>query len=92
MFAVNGCRKRNSFSTSLVVLVLVVVVVMAAVDIHDYLYVCIGDGGGGTKVGDVNEEAWAIKVDKYVDEGMTEKEAKTKASEKLKSQDVKSRH
>jgi hypothetical protein len=37
MFAVNGCWKRNSFSTSLV----------AAVDILDCLYVCIGDGGGG---------------------------------------------
>lgn len=28
------------------------------------------------KVGYENEEAWASKVDKYVDEGMTEKEAK----------------
>ena len=42
------------------------------------------------KVGDENEEAWASKVDKYVDEGIAEKEAKTKATEKLKSQDVKS--
>jgi hypothetical protein len=42
------------------------------------------------KVGDENEEAWASKVDKYVDEGMAEKEAKTKATEKLKSRDVKS--
>jgi hypothetical protein len=51
MFAVNGCRKRNPFSTSLVVVVMVakvvvvaaVVVVVAAVDIHDGLYVCIGE-------------------------------------------------
>ena len=42
MFAVNGCWKRNSFSTSLVA-----VVVVAAVDIHDCLVVCIGDGDGG---------------------------------------------
>jgi hypothetical protein len=40
MFAVNGCWKRNSFSTSLVAAV-------AVVDILDCLYVCIGDGGGG---------------------------------------------
>jgi hypothetical protein len=52
MFAVNGCRKRNPFSTSLVVVVMVamvvvvaavVVVVVAAMDIHDGLYVCIGE-------------------------------------------------
>jgi hypothetical protein len=59
MFAVNGCRKQNPFSTSLVVVVVVaaaakvvvvvavVVMVAAAADIHDCLYVCIGDGGGG---------------------------------------------
>ena len=42
MFAVNGCRKQNSFSTSLAEAVMIVVV-----DIHDGLYVCIGDGGAG---------------------------------------------
>ena len=46
MFSVNGCWKRNSFSTSLLAVALAVVVVAAAVDIHDFLYVCIGDGGG----------------------------------------------
>jgi hypothetical protein len=44
MFAVNGCRKRNPFSTSLVA---AVAAVMAEMDIHDYLYVCIDDGGDG---------------------------------------------
>ena len=48
MFAVNGCRKRNPFSTSLVAAVAVAVAVAAAaVDIHDCLYVCIDDGGDG---------------------------------------------
>jgi sterol desaturase/sphingolipid hydroxylase (fatty acid hydroxylase superfamily) len=55
MFAVNGCWKRNSFSTSLLVVAVVVLVgvvvaavvtVVAAVDIYDWLYVCIGDGDG----------------------------------------------
>jgi hypothetical protein len=40
MFVVNGCWKRNSFSTSLVA--------AAAVDILDYWYICIGDDGGGS--------------------------------------------
>ena len=50
MFAVNGCWKRNSFSTSLVAAVAAAaaaVVVVVAVDIHDCLYFCIGDGGDG---------------------------------------------
>jgi hypothetical protein len=48
MFAVNGRRKRNPFSTSLVAAVAVAVAVAAAaVDIHDCLYVCIDDGGDG---------------------------------------------
>ena len=41
MFAVNGCWKRNSISTSLVA------AAAAVADIHDCLYVCIGNGGGG---------------------------------------------
>jgi hypothetical protein len=45
MFAVNGCRKQNSLSTSLVAVV--VGAVVTAVDIHDCLYVCIGAGDGG---------------------------------------------
>jgi hypothetical protein len=54
MFAVNGCWKRNSFSTSLVAVsaaavavAAAAVVVVTAVDIHDCLYFCIGDGGDG---------------------------------------------
>ena len=52
MFAVNGCWKRNSFSTSLVAVSAAAVAVAAAavvtaVDIHDCLYFCIGDGGDG---------------------------------------------
>jgi len=47
ILAVNGCRKRNSFSTSLVAAAAAVV---GTVDIHDCLYVCICDGGGGVVV------------------------------------------
>jgi hypothetical protein len=51
MFAVNGCWKRNSFSTSLVAATVAAVaaapVAVASMDIHDCLYVCIGDDGGG---------------------------------------------
>jgi hypothetical protein len=47
MFAVNGCWKRNSFSTSLVAAVAVAEVAAVVVDIHDCLYVCVCDGGGG---------------------------------------------
>ena len=58
MFAVSGCRKQNSFSTSLVAAAVVVV----AMDIHDGVCVCIvdgddsggGGGGGGGGVGGVS--------------------------------------
>jgi hypothetical protein len=43
MFAVNGCWKRNSFSTSLVAATVAAVaaapVAVASMDIHDCLYV-----------------------------------------------------
>jgi hypothetical protein len=46
MFAVNGCWKRNSFSTSLVAAVKVAAGAAAVVDIHDCLNVSIDDASG----------------------------------------------
>ena len=47
IFAVNGCWKRNSFSTSLVAAVEVAAGAAAVVDIHDCLNVSIDDASGG---------------------------------------------